>query len=128
MSATLTLSPESLALSLGHFDAVTRNCDAVSTHCTLPRKVAKLLRCNPSYQTYTLLIRGRHNHNKGKISSEVESDTEPVILQTFSEIQALLENSKKDLKDERDEEIYETGEEVDDKTQNHENDRLGGVY
>ncbi|GKB05780.1 hypothetical protein Tco_0833975 [Tanacetum coccineum] len=51
------------------------------------------------------------NHNKGKISSEVESDTEPVILQTFSEIQALLENSKKDLKDESNEEMYEAGEE-----------------
>nr|GEU42984.1 hypothetical protein [Tanacetum cinerariifolium] len=104
MSATLMPSPESLTLSLGHFDAVIRNCDAGPTLSTRWIKRNPLdLRCQP-------------NHNKGKISSEVEPNTEPVILQTFSEIQALLEDSKEDLKDESDKEMYEAGEEVDDKT------------
>ncbi|GKE13581.1 hypothetical protein Tco_1417132, partial [Tanacetum coccineum] len=53
------------------------------------------------------------DHNEGKTSSEVEPDTEPFILNTFREIQALLEDSKEELKDESDEEMYEVGEEID---------------
>ncbi|GKD77166.1 hypothetical protein Tco_1339787 [Tanacetum coccineum] len=53
------------------------------------------------------------DHNEGKTSSEVEPDTEPFILNTFREIQALLEDSKEELKDESDEEMFEAGEEMD---------------
>ncbi|GJY13298.1 hypothetical protein Tco_0382607 [Tanacetum coccineum] len=54
------------------------------------------------------------DHNKGKTSSEVDLDTEPLILQIFGEIQALLEDSEEDLKDVSDKEMYKVGEEVDD--------------
>ncbi|GJV53628.1 hypothetical protein Tco_1449369 [Tanacetum coccineum] len=43
----------------------------------------------------------------------MEPDTEPFILNTFKEIQALLEDSKEELKDESDEEMYEVGKEMD---------------
>ncbi|GKE24403.1 hypothetical protein Tco_1435915 [Tanacetum coccineum] len=39
------------------------------------------------------------DHNKGKTSYEVESDVEPLILQTFGDLQAFYEDSKDDLKD-----------------------------
>ncbi|GJY97748.1 hypothetical protein Tco_0514658 [Tanacetum coccineum] len=47
-------------------------------------------------------------------SSKVEPDTEPPLLQTFGDYQALLEDSEDDLKDLSDEEMYEAGEEIDD--------------
>ncbi|GKB68737.1 hypothetical protein Tco_0930149 [Tanacetum coccineum] len=52
------------------------------------------------------------DHNKGKISSEVEPDTEPMILQTFDDLQSLLD-LEDELQDESDEEIYDAGEEID---------------
>nr|GEW52431.1 retrovirus-related Pol polyprotein from transposon TNT 1-94 [Tanacetum cinerariifolium] len=52
------------------------------------------------------------NQNKGKTSSKVEPDNKPMILQTFGDFQALLD-SKEELKDESDEEIYEAREEMD---------------
>ncbi|GJX56296.1 hypothetical protein Tco_0286193 [Tanacetum coccineum] len=54
------------------------------------------------------------DHNKGKTSSEVDLDTEPLILQIFCKIQALLEDYEEDLKDVSDKQMYEVGEEVDD--------------
>nr|GEV31948.1 probable inactive receptor kinase At5g10020 [Tanacetum cinerariifolium] len=53
------------------------------------------------------------DHNKGKTSSEVEPNTEPLLLATVGDIQALLGDSKDDLKDESDEEMFEAGEEMD---------------
>nr|GEU55971.1 copia protein [Tanacetum cinerariifolium] len=55
------------------------------------------------------------DHNKGKTSSEVELNIEPLILQIFGEIKSLLEDSEEDLEDVSDEKMYEVGEEVDDK-------------
>nr|GEU90178.1 retrovirus-related Pol polyprotein from transposon TNT 1-94 [Tanacetum cinerariifolium] len=57
------------------------------------------------------------DHNKGKTSLEVEPDTEPLITQTFGEIQALLADYEEELKDDSDEEMYEAGEEIEDETQ-----------
>ncbi|GKC87070.1 hypothetical protein Tco_1147719 [Tanacetum coccineum] len=47
-----------------------------------------------------------------KTSFEVESDTEPLILTTFGDIQALLD-SEDELKDESNEEMYEAKKEMD---------------
>ncbi|GKD05619.1 hypothetical protein Tco_1180593 [Tanacetum coccineum] len=52
------------------------------------------------------------NQNKSKTSSEVELGTEPLLLTTFADLQALLD-SEDELKDESDEEMYEDGEEID---------------
>nr|GEV21815.1 hypothetical protein [Tanacetum cinerariifolium] len=45
--------------------------------------------------------------NKDNTSYEVEADVEPLILQSFGDLQALLEDSDDDLKDVSDEEMYE---------------------
>nr|GEW02143.1 hypothetical protein [Tanacetum cinerariifolium] len=50
--------------------------------------------------------------NKGKTSSEVESNYEPLKLTTFGEIKALLGESEDELKDDSDEYIIEAGEEM----------------
>ncbi|GJR79730.1 retrovirus-related pol polyprotein from transposon TNT 1-94 [Tanacetum coccineum] len=52
------------------------------------------------------------NQNKSKTSSEVELGTEPLLLTTFADLQALLD-SEDELKDESDEEMYETRKEID---------------
>ncbi|GJV63420.1 hypothetical protein Tco_1474248 [Tanacetum coccineum] len=57
------------------------------------------------------------DRNKGKTSLEVGSDTNTLILMTVGEIQALLEDSKDELKDDTNEEIYEAGEEMDEHIQ-----------
>ncbi|GJW31295.1 hypothetical protein Tco_0051327 [Tanacetum coccineum] len=62
----------------------------------------------------TLPVVSDPDHNKGKTSYEVESDVEPLILQTFGDLQALYEDSEDDLKDLSDEEMYEVGEKIDD--------------
>ncbi|GJZ93546.1 hypothetical protein Tco_0665611 [Tanacetum coccineum] len=48
------------------------------------------------------------NHNKGKTSSEVEPDTEPLILKTFGEIQIVLKDSEEEIEDESDKEMMST--------------------
>ncbi|GJT86689.1 hypothetical protein Tco_1068406 [Tanacetum coccineum] len=53
------------------------------------------------------------DHNKGKTSSEVESNTDTMILTTVADIQALLGDSEDELKDDSDEEMLEAGEELD---------------
>ncbi|GJV51343.1 hypothetical protein Tco_1447084 [Tanacetum coccineum] len=52
------------------------------------------------------------DQNKCKTSFEVEPDTEPLILTTFGNIQALLD-SEDELNDESNEEMYEAKEEMD---------------
>ncbi|GKD35080.1 hypothetical protein Tco_1250589, partial [Tanacetum coccineum] len=51
-----------------------------------------------------------------------QSDTDPLILQTFGDLQALLEDSKDEFKDESDEEMYKAREKMDDETQPPPND------
>ncbi|GJU47680.1 hypothetical protein Tco_1217235 [Tanacetum coccineum] len=53
------------------------------------------------------------DHNKCKTSSEVEPDTDTMILTIVADIQALLGDSKDELKDDSDEEMLEAGEELD---------------
>ncbi|GJW48791.1 hypothetical protein Tco_0080437 [Tanacetum coccineum] len=48
---------------------------------------------------------------------KVDPDTEPLLLTTFGEIQALLEDYEEELKDESDEEMFEAGEEMDEEIQ-----------
>ncbi|GKC49880.1 hypothetical protein Tco_1072625 [Tanacetum coccineum] len=48
-----------------------------------------------------------------KRSSEVESNTDTMILTTVADIQALLGDSEDELKDDSDEEMLEAGEELD---------------
>ncbi|GJU69360.1 hypothetical protein Tco_1255619 [Tanacetum coccineum] len=52
------------------------------------------------------------DQNKGNTSFEVEPDSEPLILTTFGDIQALLD-SEDELKDESNEEMYEAKKEMD---------------
>nr|GFA42120.1 hypothetical protein [Tanacetum cinerariifolium] len=57
------------------------------------------------------------DQNKGKSSSKVEPDFEPLKLITFGEIQALLGDSEDELKNDSDDKIYEAGEEMDEEIQ-----------
>nr|GEU90175.1 hypothetical protein [Tanacetum cinerariifolium] len=72
---------------------------------------------HPFYTNQMVSDRRDPDHNKGKTSLEVEPDTEPLITQTFGEIQALLVDYEEELKDDSDEEMYEAGEEIEDETQ-----------
>nr|GFA24857.1 hypothetical protein [Tanacetum cinerariifolium] len=48
------------------------------------------------------------DYNEGNTSSEMESDTQPPI-QSFQDLKFLIEDSKDDLKELSDEEVYEDG-------------------
>ncbi|GJS36431.1 hypothetical protein Tco_0534813 [Tanacetum coccineum] len=57
------------------------------------------------------------DQNKDKTSSKVESDTETLSLTTVADIQALLEDSDQELKDDSDDDIFKPGEEMDEDIQ-----------
>ncbi|GKB08287.1 hypothetical protein Tco_0836571 [Tanacetum coccineum] len=56
------------------------------------------------------------DQNKGKTSSEVESDTKTLLLTTVADIQALLVDSDEELKDDNDD-VFKAGEEMDEDIQ-----------
>ncbi|GJV71700.1 hypothetical protein Tco_1491695 [Tanacetum coccineum] len=86
----------------------------LSTQCSKIQDITK--RADTKYQVdqtqSTRFEVSDPDHNKGKTSSEVEPDTEPLLLTTFGEIQALLD-SEDELNDESNEEMYEAKEEMD---------------
>ncbi|GKB31198.1 hypothetical protein Tco_0870599 [Tanacetum coccineum] len=53
------------------------------------------------------------NYNKGNTSSEVDPDTDTLILTIVADIQALLGDFKDELKDFSDEKMLKAGEEID---------------
>ncbi|GJS15500.1 hypothetical protein Tco_0409972 [Tanacetum coccineum] len=57
------------------------------------------------------------DQNKGKTSSEVEPDTETLLLTTVANIQALLGDSKDELKDDSENEVFKAREEMDEDIQ-----------
>ncbi|GJR57924.1 hypothetical protein Tco_1500086 [Tanacetum coccineum] len=57
------------------------------------------------------------DHNKEKTSSEVEPNTDHIILQTYGDLHMLIKDSEDELQDISDEEIYEVGEEMDEEEQ-----------
>ncbi|GKD35067.1 hypothetical protein Tco_1250576, partial [Tanacetum coccineum] len=57
------------------------------------------------------------DQNKGKTSSEVEPDTETLLLTTVANIQALLGDYKDELKDDSENEVFKAGEEMDEDIQ-----------
>ncbi|GJR49882.1 hypothetical protein Tco_1400403 [Tanacetum coccineum] len=63
--------------------------------------------------TQSTQLESGSDYNKGKTSSEVELDNQPLI-QTYGDFQIIMEDLEDDLKDLSDEEMYEVGEDMDD--------------
>ncbi|GJU18010.1 hypothetical protein Tco_1145976 [Tanacetum coccineum] len=57
------------------------------------------------------------NQHQGKTSFEVELDTETLLLTTAADIQALLEDSEGELKDDSKDDVFKAGEEMDEDIQ-----------
>ncbi|GJT66149.1 hypothetical protein Tco_1017629 [Tanacetum coccineum] len=68
-------------------------------------------------ETYTTRLTYQSlTENKGKTSSEVEPDTEPLQLKTFADVQAFLLSEDEMAQESDDEEVFADGEDMDEDT------------